>query len=49
MEVDIDPGNLWRGEIEALWRLADETFALDESGLGEMPADGTMDEVDRDG
>ncbi|MDE0263115.1 MAG: hypothetical protein OXJ37_11995 [Bryobacterales bacterium] len=37
------------GETEALRRLADETFALDESGLEAMLANGTIKEVDCDG
>ena len=44
-----DRENLRRDELKALRNLADEMFALDESGLEAMLASGTISEVDCDG
>ena len=44
-----DRENLRRDELRALRNLADEMFALGESGLEAMLASGTISEVDCDG
>ena len=44
-----DRENLRRDELRALRKLASEMFALDESGLEVMLANGTIGEVDCDG
>ena len=44
-----DRENLRRDELRALRKMASEMFALDESGLEAMLANGTIGEVDCDG